>query len=255
MHHAVWPEASLQGLCVDKDLDEKADVTLQHHVLVPVDTRHSPPMLPQINLQARQRCLQSRLAQTAASTGSAPCPFKTHSMREPMNPNEPSATTAGLSDAARRPIMPSNATPREVIDTLSDTAQSVVITERPYYDHSEGCPATEVLFTHPSGFNMGAKVASGSLIVMHLGSLQRNLQRKGYGTAVMQRAVKYAADRDLRFFNEASMTSAALQLVAAMARRGYVVRIDRTARWDPDREPQVEFWTTPKSFTEFEEDE
>lgn len=167
-----------------------------------------------------------------------------------MTPNEPSAPTAGLSNAAGRPGTPSNVTPREVIDDLSETAQSVVIAERPYYDHACDCPATEVTFALPGGFAMGAKVLDGALIMLHIGSIQHDQQGKGYGTAVLQRAVKYAADRDLRFFSNEYLPPNVHRLVKAMTRKGYVARVDPWSNWAVEREPSVEFGTTAASFSE-----
>jgi GNAT superfamily N-acetyltransferase len=167
-----------------------------------------------------------------------------------MNPDEPSAPTARSSDAARRPVIPSNVTPREVIDDLSETARSVAIAERPYHDHANAAPAMEVTFELPGGFNMGTKILDGALILLHIGSMQHDQQGKGYGTAVLQRAVKYAADRDLRFFANEYLPPDVHRLVNAMTRKGYVARIDPWSNWAVDREPSVEFGTTAASFSE-----
>jgi hypothetical protein len=144
-------------------------------------------------------------------------------------------------------------TPRRVIDDLSDLARSVTISERPYYDHFNQRDSTEVIFALPGGFTLGARRDDGHLVLLHIGSTDYQQQQKGNGVAILQRAIKYAADNDLRFFANECLPSNVEPLVRAMQRRGYVVHIVDGAGWVHDGVPSVEFGTAALSFTEFDD--
>lgn len=148
-------------------------------------------------------------------------------------------------------------TPRSVIDNISDTARQFVITKRPYHDHYHRRDVTEVRFELPGRFLMGAREEEpGYLILLHIGASHYEHQRKGYGVACLERAIKYAADNKLRFFANEFLTPETKRLVAALKRREYSVVIgpnNGMSSWSTDREPSVEFWTTASSFTDFDE--
>lgn len=80
-----------------------------------------------------------------------------------------------------------------------------------------------------------------------------NSSKKGNGLATLQRAVRYAADNDLRFFANECLPGNVEPLVRAMQRRGYLVHIDDGAGWVHDGVPSVEFGTTAQSFADFDE--
>ena len=117
----------------------------------------------------------------------------------------------------------------------------------------------EVRFELPGKFLMGARQEEpGYLILLHIGALHHDHQRKGYGVACLERAIKYASDNKLRFFANEFLTPETSRLVATMRRKGYAVVIsphNGMSSWAADREASVEFWTTAKSFTDFEDDE
>lgn len=149
---------------------------------------------------------------------------------------------------------------RELVDLhavhdISPAAREVRITDEPYRDH-EGRDVRAVNFHVGESFSMGTVRNHDKLVLLYIGANEgdgrtkyQNM-RQGYGFAVMQRAIKYAADNGLRFFVNQFVPDQVQPLFQKLAREGYDVRIP--AYWRASA--SVEIGTTDASFGPFEVD-
>ncbi len=147
-----------------------------------------------------------------------------------------------------KPLKTYTTTPQHVIDNVSDTAREFTIFRGPYYDHFRQRDVHEVTFELPGKLQLGAVEEPGRLIMLHIGAYGPDNQRKGYGTAAVEAAIKYAADNGLRFFANEFTTPETERLVAAVARKGHATHVIEGGSWVQHGVPSVEFWTSPQSF-------
>ncbi len=149
----------------------------------------------------------------------------------------------------------SHITPHRVIDNLSDLAQSVTISEEAHHDHLRRRDVTGVYFALPGGFSLSAtrEDDKGHLTLLHIIVPDNNHQQNGTGVATLQRAIKYAADNDLRLFANACTTGSTPPLSRLMRRLGYVVKINPAAGQVHDGVLSLEVGTTARSFADFDE--
>jgi hypothetical protein len=143
----------------------------------------------------------------------------------------------------------------KVIENISPLAASVEVLEREHKDH-HGHAVKEVNFRMPdTDFTVGTKLKNGKLILLHIGSPSGRYMRKGYGFAVMQRAIKYAADHGLRFFVNDFVPKQTWPLLLKLQRSGYSFRQADNIPYDMGYSaPSVEFGVGPKSYGPFDLD-
>jgi len=141
------------------------------------------------------------------------------------------------------------------VHDIGPAAREVRITDKPYKDY-EGRAVRAVDFHVGESFTMGTVRNRDKLVLLHIGANEgggrtkyQNM-RQGHGFAVMQRAIKYAADNGLRFFVNQFVPDQVQPLFYKLAREGYDVRIP--AHWRASA--SVEIGTTEASFGPFEVD-
>lgn len=141
------------------------------------------------------------------------------------------------------------------VQDISSAAREVRITDEPYEDY-EGRAVRAVNFHVGKSFSMGTVRNHDKLVLLYLGANDGDGRtayqntRQGLGYAVMQRAIKYAADNGLRFFVNQFVPDQVQPLLRKLERHGYDVRIP--AHWRASG--SVEIATTSASFRPFEVD-
>ena len=138
---------------------------------------------------------------------------------------------------------------------ISLAAREVRVTDEPYRDH-EGRDVRAVNFHVGDSLTMGTVRNKDKLVLLYIGANEgdgrtkyQNM-RQGHGFAVMQRAIKYAADNGLRFFVNQFVPDQVQPLFHKLQREGYDVRVP--ANWRASG--SVEIGTMDASFGPFEVD-
>ncbi len=139
------------------------------------------------------------------------------------------------------------------VHDISPAARAVRITDEPYKDH-KGRDVRAVNFHVGESMTMGMVRNHDKLILLYVGAndgdgrTKYQNTRRGYGYALVQRAIKYAADNNLRFFVNQFVPDQVQPLFQKLQRKGYDVRIP--AHWRASA--SVEIGTTDASFGPFE---
>lgn len=112
-----------------------------------------------------------------------------------------------------------------IFDDLAEMAKAVTVTRNARPDAPPPYHGDEVIFDLGGKSVLGCVIRDDRMITLH-GSTEPSHRGQGYALAVLQRAVKYAADNDLQFQTRDFVVPERVHVYKALAKRGYPVKVN-----------------------------